>query len=568
MLRSILLITCWFFVSAATLAGNFPQPSELDSAVRFWTNIYSKVSTNEGYLHDEVDLSVVYETLALPQYASQSERSRIVKHAQWRVEKALRNLASGKRGNLDATEQRVLAAWPKNTSASTFRQAANTVRFQLGQSDRFKEGLIRSGQWRPHIRRVLAAYNLPQELEVLPHVESSFNPNAYSKVAAAGMWQFMPGTARQYMRVDDILDERMDPFIATEGAAKLLKRNHEITGTWPLALTSYNHGAGGMVRASKAMGTKDIGVIVKKYKGPAFGFASRNFYACFLAALEVDRNAERYFGPVQLTTPMDYDIFPVHDYIPVKAIAEASGVSLDELKAHNPALRDRVWAGEKYIPRGYGVRIPKARLTNPLETVIAAIPPSLRFGFQKPDVLHRIAPGESLSAIASRYGTSVSTLMALNGLKSAHRIRAGQALKLPGSAQVSPASAAPVAVASAAAPQTSTKVASSQAGTYVVRPGDSLWGISKRFNVSHGQLAAWNGLGSKSHLKPGQTLRIGGDGGGGSSGGASRKYVIKPGDSLWGIAKRFNVSQQQLLAWNGLKRGQVIKPGQVLLLGN
>src|SRR5690606_4547520 len=212
-------------------------------------------------------------------------------------------------------------------------------------------------------------------------------------------WQFMPATARQYMRVDHVVDERMDPFIATEGAAKLLKTNYRVTGTWPLALTSYNHGAGGMVRASKALGTRDIDVIVEKYSGPAFGFASRNFYASFLAALEVDRNAERYFGAVRLDTPTDYDKVSVREYIPVAALAESAGVSLEELRAHNPALLDTIWSGEKYIPRGYEVRIPRERLGNPLQDVIAAIPASLRFGYQKPDVLHIIRPRESLSGI-------------------------------------------------------------------------------------------------------------------------------------------------------------------------
>ena len=146
----------------------------------------------------------------------------------------------------------------RGNPAATFAAAADNVRFQLGQSDRFREGLVRSGQWKPHIRSVLAEYNLPVELEVLPHVESSFNPSAWSKVAAAGMWQFMPVTARDFMRVDHVVDERMDPFIATEGAARLLKRNYGLTGTWPLALTSYNHGTGGMIRAAKQVGTRTL----------------------------------------------------------------------------------------------------------------------------------------------------------------------------------------------------------------------------------------------------------------------------------------------------------------------
>lgn len=563
-MRSVLILLL-LLSSFSAFGNNFPRPATLEPAVNFWTKVYTDVTTNQGYLHDAVNLAVVYEKIDLPAYASHGVRERIVNQKKWAYERALKNLASGKRSNLDATETKALAAWPKDTPSSTFRSAAREIRFQLGQSDRFKAGLIRSGQWRPHIRRTLAMHNLPEELEVLPHVESSFNPGAYSKVAAAGMWQFMPATARQYMRVDHILDERMDPFIATEGAAKLLKRNYEITGTWPLALTAYNHGAGGITRAARAMGTKDIGVIAAGYKGPSFGFASRNFYASFLAALHVDRNAEQYFGKVTLQTPIEYDIVPVQEYFPVAALAQAAGVSLDELKAHNPALRDVVWSGEKYIPRGYTLRVPRENLTTPLEAAIAAIPQSLRLGHQKPDVVHRIAPGESLSVIASRYNTSVSKLMALNGMSNANRIRAGQTLRLPGNAQPEPAMAAAATPSATPGSAQAEPARSSGSSVYVIKSGDSLWSIARRFNVSQRELAAWNGIGNKNHIKPGQTLKI--SPGGGSAAG-QRSYVVQHGDSLWAIARKFNIPQRDILLLNNLKSSHVIRAGQTIRLAS
>ncbi|MFA5630397.1 MAG: LysM peptidoglycan-binding domain-containing protein [Porticoccaceae bacterium] len=553
----ILLLT---LLSTCVYGNNFPTPASLEPAVRFWTRVYTDVTTHQGYVHDAVDLAVIYETLSLPPHASQAERKRIVDSHKHDVERALASLAAGKRSGLSAVEARVLAAWPKGTSSARLREAAGNVRFQLGQSDRFREGLIRSGQWRPHIRAVLTQHNLPQELEVLPHVESSFNPSAYSKVAAAGMWQFMPATARQYMRVDDILDERMDPYIATEGAARLLKHNYAATGSWPLALTAYNHGASGMQRAVKTLGTRDMGVIVHNYKGPAFGFASRNFYASFLAALHVDRNAAKYFGKVTMASPLDYDIVRAPDYIPVAALAQSSGVSIDELKVYNPALRERVWNGEKYIPRGYTVRIPKSNLRTPLQTIIASLSSDQRFSHQKSDVVHRIARGESLSTIAGRYNTSVATLMALNGLSNANRIRAGQNLRLPGNAQTA-------ALAAAASTRTAAPASRGAAATYVVRSGDSLWIIARKFGVSQQQLLAWNRIGNKNHIRPGQTLKISGAGGNAMAA-TNRHYVIQPGDSLWSIARRFNLSQQDILAWNNLQKGQVIKPGQTLRLAS
>ena len=493
-----LLILALLFSSLHVRAEDFPRPAVLEPAVQFWIKVYTEITTNQGYIHDAENLSVVYETVDLPVHASSSERGHIVTTSKFRVVKALTAIARGKRSDLTATEARVLAAWPKDTSSRSFAAAADNVRFQLGQSDRFKEGLVRSGQWKPYIRNVLKANNMPLELEVLPHVESSFNPSAWSKVAAAGMWQFMPGTARDFMRVDHMVDERMDPFVATEGAARLLRRNYGITGTWPLALTSYNHGTGGMVRATKFVGSNDIGAIVQRYKGAAFGFASRNFYTSFLAALEVDRNPERYFGQLQLAPPIHYDTVAVPDYIPALALARTTGVSMEELKRHNPALLEPVWTGEKYIPSGYTLRVPRANLNQPLDKLLAALPSDSRFSMQKPDRTHRIVAGDSLSTIAARYGTTVSKPMAVNGLRN-HNIRAGKELLLPGAAGLS---------------QVAGQAAKPAAGNaeYIIKSGDSLWSIARRFNVTQKQLVAWNRISPQGYIKPGQKLKVAGSG--------------------------------------------------------
>ena len=478
-------------------ASNFPRPAELEPAVQFWIKVYTEISTSQGFIHDDETLSVIYETIEIPRLATRTERQRVINGARQRVASALDTLAKGKRTGLNATETAVLDAWPEGASNKSFTRAAQNVRFQLGQSDRFKAGLVRSGQWKPHIREVLAQYQLPPELEVLPHVESSFNPDAYSKVAAAGMWQFMPATARQFMRVDHVVDERMDPFAATEGAARLLKRNYEITGTWPLALTGYNHGVAGMARASRTMGTRDIAVIVQKYKGAAFGFASRNFYTSFLAALEIDSNPERYFGPVELDTPTPYEVITLEDYIPAKALASSAGITLDQLRLHNSALMDTVWSGEKHIPKGYPLRMPAAELNQSLEYSVAAIPGGARYIDQKPDVMHRIARGDSLSIIARRYGTSVSQIKSLNGLRS-DRIRAGKTLILPGHAQSEVGS---VSLARRAA-------LTGDSFEYVIQKGDSLWSIARRFKVSQKELVAWNRISPDKYLQPGQKLKI------------------------------------------------------------
>ncbi len=504
MLRIALVL--WLSLGAAAASASaIPRPPGLEPAVQFWTRVYTEVSTGQGYIHDAVNLAVVYQTLTFSPGLSPAQQNREIEAAQKQYQAALSRLGAGKREGLSALEASVRKAWPPGTDPRTFLRAADNVRFQRGQADRFREGLVRAGQWKPHIRSILTRHELPLELDVLPHVESSFNPGAYSKVAAAGMWQFMPATAQRYMLVDAIVDQRMDPYVSTEAAARLLQQNYQATGSWPLAITAYNIGAGGMLRATRAMATTDIETIIRDYSGTGFGFASRNFYTSFLAALEVDRNAARYFGKLEPAAPLSYDTVVTADYVPATELARAAKVDLELLRRHNPSLLEPVWSGEKHIPRGFQLRIPRDLRPVSLSKALAAIPAGARFNHQQPDVLHRIASGESLSTIARRYNTSVATLMSLNGIRDAHRIRAGQNLRLPGTRATSTTGIARVA---SFAPGSAGSGKGRSAEIYVIQKGDSLWQIARRFKVSHQELAAWNDLTHSHKIKPGQVLRL------------------------------------------------------------
>jgi membrane-bound lytic murein transglycosylase D len=334
------------------------------------------------------------------------------------------------------------------------------------------------------------------ELVALPHVESSYNPTAYSRVGAAGMWQFTRSTGRLYMRVDSVVDERLDPYVASEAAARLLAKNYELTGTWPLAITSYNHGAGGMKRAARTLGTTDMGEIVRRYKSRTFGFASRNFYASFLAASRIDRNSSRYFGNVVQQKPYEYTTIEVPFFTPASALAKALGVDVDLLREFNPALRPSVWNGSKHIPRRYALRLPKDTLSAPVETLVANVPSGSRFAEQHRDRFHKVRRGETLSKIASRYRVRESQLVALNNLRSRHRIRVGQVLVLPdGAAGSRPATA----LAQQPLPAD---------GVYRVARGDTIGRIAKRFGVTERELAAANGIRNRHHISVGQRLRI------------------------------------------------------------
>jgi len=240
----------------------FPKPKTLQPDVRFWSRVYTEVTTNEGFLHDKKHLNVVYERLSFTPGLSYKARKKALEKKKTYYKKVLLELAENSKRH-GARHRRMRTLWPEGTSSDELREAADRIRFQLGQADRFKEGLVRSGRWQPFIKQEFKTLGIPSDLASLPHVESSFRPDAKSHAGAAGLWQFTRPTGRRFMRIDHVVDERMDPFLATRAAGLLLKDNHEITGTWPLALTAYNHGAAGMRRAIKDTGGTDISTIVR-----------------------------------------------------------------------------------------------------------------------------------------------------------------------------------------------------------------------------------------------------------------------------------------------------------------
>ena len=316
------------------LAGRqvvLPRPAGAAEDVHFWVRIYSEVPTSGGLIHDSRHLGVVYDRIKLPRGLSKRARERFTEKAKSKYRAILDTLASGKRTGLSSEERRVLGLWPKGTTQAEFRKARGRLRFQLGQADKFRAGIVRSGRWKKMIDEVFEEHDLPPELTYLPHVESSFTPWAYSRVGAAGLWQFTRSTGRRFLRVDHVVDERLDPFRATIAAARLLKQNREVTGSWPLAITAYNHGATGMRRAARKLGTRDMVTISRKYKSRTFGFASRNFYFELLAAAEVAQNHERYFGKLTIDRPIDYQWFELPFYTTPTTLASALGIERSTL---------------------------------------------------------------------------------------------------------------------------------------------------------------------------------------------------------------------------------------------
>ena len=509
-----------------------PRPPELERDVKFWVRVYTEVDTNGGFIHDQYNLAVVYDTIHFEPNTSPRQRQHIVDDAKAKATAALRRIAAAKDGPLSDADQRVKDMWGAEGTPSRLLEATDDIRFQLGQADRFREGLIRSGAWETHIAETLANLGLPPELAALPHVESSFNPAAYSKVGAAGLWQFMRSTGRRYMRIDSAVDDRLDPFRSTEAAAQLLAYNYRILGTWPLALTAYNHGAAGVRHAKETLGTDDIVKIVRHYNGKTFGFASRNFYVSFLAALEVDHNPDKYFGSLEKQNEAKFQEVIVPGYVNIGPLERALNMDGTKLRALNPALLRAVWDGQRHVPKSYRLRLPIDGERWTSDMLAQRLNPSELFAGQPEPRRYRVQKGDTLESVADDYGLSVEALARLNRMRTSGKLRVGRTINLPEQPQTTVAAitpappspppapvtlgatgAAPPAAMPSAPPATpsvatATTTATEADGIYIVKRGESLADIAAKVGLTEGQLLELNGIRNRDFIFEGQQLAI------------------------------------------------------------
>jgi membrane-bound lytic murein transglycosylase D len=434
-LTALLLVVLAANFPAGLVVGDtqailFPRPPGFAPAVAFWTRVYTNLDSASGIIHDNRQLDVIYQILYLNPDAPPAAQTKVIEKTIEDYRTALLALASGKRRGLTAIEQQALLPWGENASEVELQAAAERLRFQRGQADRFEQGLARSARWKKHIQEVFRKRDLPPELSALPHVESSYNPGARSKAGAAGLWQFMPATARRYLRVDAAVDERLDPYKSSEAAAHLLQHNHSVLKSWPLAITAYNHGLSGVRRAVRETGTENLDEIVRTYEGPRFGFASRNFYAAFLVVVDVSENPERYFGGSQQEVPEPI-ILVTPAYLPAEVLVEAFGVDKKQLRELNPSLHHGVWNGAHFVPRDHALKLPGTIARARAEEILAQLAQHFGFSSQVPYRYYEVRSGDTLSLIAERQDTNTQTLRSMNRLGSAHQIHAGQVLRVP-----------------------------------------------------------------------------------------------------------------------------------------
>lgn len=518
----------------------FPRSPMIDRQVYFWKKVYTEVSVNEGLLHDNELILPIYEKIPVKDL-SYRQRERKVDRYKKKWKKKLRDLAYAMESNryLSGEQRQILNLFYEGISPKEIRKASKRIRFQLGLFERFKKGISRSNKYLEYIFQVLREYKVPLAIAYLPHVESSFNIGSHSKSGAKGIWQFTRPTGREFMRVNSRVDERLDPFIASESAARLLKKNYDVLGTWPLALTAYNHGRYGIKKIVKKLGTTDLEYIIRHYKSRRFSFASKNFYAEFLAAWDVVSNYKSYFGNIKLDEPVEYKELKLSRSVPFSKLVSGLGFSKDELLALNPAIKKSVIKGYRLVPYYYRVKIPAtqgitlAQIKKKVENHITSYRKRKINKNRSSSNVHwvTVRKGDSLFGLSSEYDVNVQELCLINGLTLNSMIYPGQTLRLPDN---------------------------SMSRFITVRKGDSLSELAHRYRISLYHLADTNNINVNSTIYPGQKLRLP----------ASVKHVVivKPGDSLYSISKRTGVGIEKLIAINGLTRKSLIFPGQRLKL--
>ncbi|MCI0512066.1 transglycosylase SLT domain-containing protein [candidate division KSB1 bacterium] len=345
----------------------FPIPEDLVSNIEFWIQIFSAYSRNQAIIHDPQDLNIVYEVLNFNEMGADTVISYRymrpgITQAKEKYRQILTKLAEKippDLTRLTPEERQVYLLFREPPTAERLRLAGNNIRVQMGLREEFLTAIVRSGKYIDEMIRIFRAYGIPVELTCLPHVESSFNYQSYSKVGAAGIWQFMRKTGRRFLIINDNIDERYDPLFATEAAAKFLANNYQLLGNWPLAITAYNHGAEGMARAKRMVGSDDFGEILKKYRSESFQFASRNFYAEFIAAVHVRVNFQVYFAEVELTPPLKYTYLEIPAPMNLADLIAKLDLNFEMIREFNPAFLRGALPATIELPKGFRLRLPE-----------------------------------------------------------------------------------------------------------------------------------------------------------------------------------------------------------------
>lgn len=425
--------------------------------------------------------------------------------------------------------------------------------------------LKRAEPYLPYIRKELTKRGMPQDLAMLPFAESGYNPYAYSWAGAGGMWQFIRGTGRKYgLRIDWWIDERRDPYKATHAALDYLQDLHERFGDWYLALAAYNAGEGKISRALRKTNSDDFFKLCANNRKLKYRYRlrkeTRHYVPKFIAISKIFQNLDTLgFEPVRWDQAFDITPVKVPGGTDLLALAKAGGLTWKQFHHLNPQYRRQVspphWTTTAYLPVDNAPKM-MAYLSDPSSKPYAGY------------IAYRVRSGDSWWRISRRFGVPISVLKKVNNTRS-NTLSIRQTVMVPGRGG---SRSVPSASASSRKASKTRRIANSK-GSYVVRRGDTLWSIARRFRVSLSTLQRANGIRNSRKIKPGMRLDIP-DGSASAVKKAKKgadqvraklvKYRVRRGDNLYSIARRFGVTVSELRRWNSLNRKGTIYPNQRL----
>ncbi|MEC7241447.1 MAG: LysM peptidoglycan-binding domain-containing protein [Myxococcota bacterium] len=413
----------------------------------------------------------------------------------------------------------------------------------------FTRYLERKAAWEPMIHAVMDEAGLPRDLIHVAMIESGFSNHAHSHAAAVGMWQFIASAGRGYgLRVDYWLDERKDPFLATQAASRFYTDLHRQFEDWWLAMAAYNTGPGRVRRAVRNEGTRDYWELVDK---KALHPETRDYVGKIIAAAILAKSPEQFgFEVNSPQEPWEFEEVEVEGSVSIPVIAECAGADVENIETLNPKLLRGATPPQVTTV----IRIPvgsKERFSEQL----ASLPEEERLSYAR----HTVARGEALSLIAERYGVTTDSIVAFNRLENANRIRVGMELVIP----------VPMGPGEASSQTSSARTGTAQRRPVTIRiqAGDNISTLAETHGVTSSEIMEWNGITDPNRLQVGQEIRLYGEAQTVDAQPTSpRTYTVASGDSLYSIARAHGLSVGDLKAFNGL-RSNTIQPGQVLKLG-
>jgi membrane-bound lytic murein transglycosylase D len=432
--------------------------------------------------------------------------------------------------------------------------------FQTTGSKVFTNWLARSERYIPFMKNLLKENGLPEDLVYMALIESGFNPNAYSRRKASGPWQFIYLTGKRYgLKVNWWVDERRDPEKSTVAATKYLKDLYDMFECWYLAAAGYNAGEKKIINAMKRYRTEDFWEL-SKYK--YLKRETRDYVPQMIAAALIAKEPEKYgFLDIEYQEPLRYEKVKVPPVVDLQLISKACEISVEELKELNPELLR--WCTPPDSPE-YEIKIPFGSQERFLEN-FEALQPVQKFQFKT----HRVRKGDTLSTIARFYRVDIAPILEINRIKKTSRLSIGANLLIP----IPMAQEVRSTVVAKRMVKEKNQSYGSEEIIYTIKKGDSLWSIANEMGVNIGALSRWNNLNPEKKLVPGDKLKIRFNRGPSPSdetpGGRNGKeiiYVVRPGDTLWAIAKKYNVTIADIKTWNRLHATDRIHPSDKLKL--